>query len=71
MAAGDPFGERLTHIRSRGVVTSTGWKGRTSFCEQKEAKKLYSFWFRAPSTPREAAQKFFGSFFQKRTSSFP
>jgi hypothetical protein len=43
-------------------------EGRTSFCEQKEAKKLYLFSFRAVSAPREAEQKFFGSFFQKRTS---
>jgi hypothetical protein len=43
-------------------------KARTSFCEQKEAKKLYKFQCRAFPTPREAEQKFFGSFFQKRTS---
>jgi hypothetical protein len=41
-------------------------KGRTSFCEQKEAKKLYSFLCRAFSTPREAEQKFFGTFFSKK-----
>jgi len=35
---------------------------RTSFCEQKEAKKLYSFQCRDVSAPREAEQKkFFGS----------
>jgi hypothetical protein len=45
-------------------------EARTSFCEQKEAKKLYLFLSRALSAPREAEQKFFGSFFQKRTSSF-
>jgi hypothetical protein len=32
---------------------------RTSFCEQKEAKKLYSFQCRAVSAPRDAAQKVF------------
>jgi len=32
---------------------------RTSFCEQKEAKKLYSFLSRAVPTPREAEQKSF------------
>jgi hypothetical protein len=36
-------------------------KGSTSFCEQKEAKKLCSFQCRAFSAPREAEQKFFGS----------
>jgi hypothetical protein len=37
---------------------------------KKEAKKLYSFDV-TPAVPhtREAEQKFFGSFFQKRTSS--
>jgi hypothetical protein len=44
-------------------------KESTSFCEQKEAKKLYLFLSRVVEPPREAAQKkFFGSFFQKRTS---
>jgi hypothetical protein len=47
-------------------------KASTSFCEQKEpgrraAKKLYKFQCRAFAAPREAEQKFFGSFFQKRT----
>jgi hypothetical protein len=42
---------------------------RTSFCEQKEAKKLYLFWASGRSnTARSGAKKFFGSFFQKRTS---
>jgi hypothetical protein len=40
-------------------------EARTSFCEQKEAKKLYLFLIRAFSGPREAEQKFFGSFFKK------
>jgi hypothetical protein len=41
----------------------------TSFCEQKEAKKLYSFLASGGSnTTRSGAKKFFGSFFQKRTS---
>jgi hypothetical protein len=43
-------------------------KASTSFCEQKEAKKLYAFQCRVFAAPREAEQKFFGSFFQKRTS---
>jgi hypothetical protein len=34
---------------------------RTSFCEQKEAKKLYLFLSRAFSAAREAEQTFFGS----------
>jgi hypothetical protein len=46
-------------------------KESTFFCEQKEAKKLYSFQCRVVSTPREAEQKFFGSFFQKRTCLLP
>jgi len=43
-------------------------KARTSFCEQKEAKKLYLFsaWG-VSNTARSGAKKFFGSFFQKRT----
>jgi predicted GNAT superfamily acetyltransferase len=41
-------------------------KESTSFCEQKEAKKLYPLWSRAFSTPREAEQKsFLVTFFQK------
>jgi hypothetical protein len=48
--------------------TKSKGKARTSFCEQKEAKKLYLFQSRVVSAPREAEQKFFGSFFQKRTS---
>jgi hypothetical protein len=32
---------------------------RTSFCEQKEAKKLYLFQSRLDSAPREAEQKSF------------
>jgi hypothetical protein len=48
-------------------------EGRTSFCEQKEAKKLFDLGQslghrqRHAQTPEE--QKFFGSFFQKRTAS--
>jgi hypothetical protein len=45
-------------------------KGRTSFCEQKEAKNFDNFWPVALQRPREAEQKFFGSFFQKRTPCF-
>jgi hypothetical protein len=37
-------------------------KGRTSFCEQKEAKKLYLFWAGGvSSSTRSGAKKFFGS----------
>jgi hypothetical protein len=42
----------------------------TSFCEQKEAKKLYGFQSRAFKTPREAEQKFFWFFFFKKRTSF-
>jgi len=46
-------------------------KESTSFCEQKEAKKLYLFLARGCSnTAQSGAKKFFGSFFQKRTSFF-
>jgi hypothetical protein len=40
-------------------------KGSTSFCEHKEEKKLYQFQCRALFAPREAEQKFFGSFLKK------
>jgi len=47
---------------------------RTTFFEKKVAKKLLFRFARggaaAGPAPREATQKFFGSFFQKRTSSF-
>jgi len=42
----------------------------TSFCEQKEAKKLYPGAWGLSNTARSGAKKFFGSFFQKRTSCF-
>jgi hypothetical protein len=47
-------------------------EGRTAFfSEEKKQKTFISFGFWP--TDRDAAkrQKFFGSFFQKRTSSFP
>jgi len=48
---------------------------RTSFCEQKEAKKLYSsglrIWPGHCHTHEPEEQKFFGSFFQKRTACLP
>jgi len=44
--------------------------GRTSFCEQKEAKKLYDFSPRCLNNYGLNDQKFFGSFFQKRTAFF-
>jgi hypothetical protein len=37
---------------------------------KKKQKNFVSFWAVAFLTPREAEQKFFGSFFQKRTSCF-
>jgi len=41
-------------------------KERTSFCEQKEAKKLYPFWLRAVSAPlRKRSESFLVTFFQK------
>jgi hypothetical protein len=48
------------------------WHGRSSrkkessFCEQKEAKKLYSFQNRAFAAPREAEQKSFLVLFFKK-----
>jgi hypothetical protein len=49
--------------------TKSKGKARTSFCEQKAAKKLYLFLGGGGSnTARSGAEKFFGSFFQKRTS---
>jgi hypothetical protein len=45
-------------------------EGSTSFCEQKEAKKLYDcgVWHKRGKCPQE--QKFFASFFQKRSPCF-
>jgi hypothetical protein len=48
---------------------------KTSFCKQKEAKKLYDLDnacgdVRATCN-RLGEQKFFASFFQKRSASFP
>jgi hypothetical protein len=42
------------------------------FCEQKRSKKNFDFFDVALPVPhpREAEQKFFGSFFQKRTAFF-
>jgi len=39
----------------------------SSFCEQKEAKKLHPFARGIARSPRANGRKFFGSFFQKRT----
>jgi hypothetical protein len=41
-------------------------KESASFCEQKEAKKLYSFLSRDLSAPREAEQKSFLVLFFKK-----
>jgi hypothetical protein len=46
-------------------------KQDSSFCEQKEAKKLHPFAPAARIRARANGQKFFGSFFQKRTSFLP
>jgi hypothetical protein len=44
---------------------------RASFCEQKEAKKLYSFWARAVSAARAQFQESFcAAFFKKRPLSY-
>jgi hypothetical protein len=40
-------------------------KQASSFSEEKEEKRLLSIW-----VPALNGQKFFGSFFQKRTASF-
>jgi hypothetical protein len=51
------------------------WAGRPSFFEKKEAKNLLvrfaRSWPASKPQPREADQKFFGSFFQKRTFLLP
>jgi hypothetical protein len=50
--------------RLRGLDS---WKEEsTSFCEQKEAKKLYLFLSRAVRAPREAEQKSFLVLFFKK-----
>jgi hypothetical protein len=43
---------------------------RTSFCEQKEAKKLYPAGCGDRRANSHGKQKFFASFFQKRSASF-
>jgi hypothetical protein len=48
-----------------------GDAGSTSFCEQKAAKNFDFLDVALPVAPRpEGDQKFFGSFFQERTSYF-
>jgi hypothetical protein len=42
-------------------------KGRSSFSEEKEAKRLLLFGRGGESSSETKSQKFFGSFFQKRT----
>jgi hypothetical protein len=55
---------RIGHWRGKGHES----KQALLFCEQKRSKKNFDS-LRAFSTPREAEQKFFASFFQKRSSS--
>jgi len=43
---------------------------KSSFCEQKEAKKLRQL-ERGPKSVRSSRQKFFASFFQKRCFLLP
>jgi hypothetical protein len=50
-------------------VPLSGPKASASFFAKKEAKKLLVLWALASPSPRPPAnQKFFGSFFQKRTA---
>ncbi len=52
-----------------GAVGNTKSKASTSFCEQKEAKKLwFPEAFDANRRPAKRNQKFFASFFQKRSA---
>jgi hypothetical protein len=44
-------------------------EGRPSFSEEKETKRPDSFDAERTSLPASIKQKFFGSFFQKRTAS--
>jgi len=49
-------------------------KEASSFSEEKEAKRLYpmaSPWWREGAQGEAIGQKFFGSFFQKRTFFLP
>jgi hypothetical protein len=54
------------HKNLRFICNCKKGKGSTSFCEQKEAKKLYLFLSRACSAPREAEQKSFLVLFFKK-----
>jgi hypothetical protein len=52
-----------------GGFAKARWQEESSFCEQKEAKKLYPF---AAGSPRHAApspKSFFASFFSKKEDS--
>jgi hypothetical protein len=47
------------------------WKqGRVFFFEKKKQKTFDPFGFGLPGKARPSSQKFFGSFFQKRTAFF-
>jgi hypothetical protein len=56
-------------FRSSGM-RDDGRKQGLLFCEQKRSKKNFSNLPRGRETPGAQQQKFFGSFFQKRTSCF-
>jgi hypothetical protein len=43
----------------------------SSFCEQKEAKKLYSFGAGSPDRRAPSDKSFFASFFSKKEDSSP
>jgi hypothetical protein len=43
------------------------WKGSTSFCEQKEAKKLFYSWPVARETVSFRLKKFFAPLFSKKS----
>jgi len=51
-------------------VLNESWKGKVFFFEKKKQKTFMSFG-RCWGLFRDSQQKFFGSFFQKRTSFFP
>ncbi len=76
LAAGDDFNvggiigyRRVTRRKPRGLYTPGRDRLRdSSFSEEKEAKRLYSLGVRRRPPSRLQGEKFFGSFFQERTS---
>jgi hypothetical protein len=68
---GPYLGAEAQYFAAQAGERAEGKEVRTSFCEQKEAKKLYSFQCRAVSPPREAEQKsFLVLFFKKELLDF-